>query len=491
MTEPLPKKVVIVAHSERVAIMVGLARRFKRNGAEVALVCTTEQERAFYASRFGEDFQRIVVANGLYATVMEPVTDEAAIIAKAVETEAWLGKNINRLALSDRHFGRGFALGGTRHPRSRYSEQTSYPQVLRAYCTMIDFWREFVEAFQPELMVGDSTILEAVAERMGIPIRILVSSRYENFFYWSTSVLRNSPAIEESFHTVARDGEAALLDRPYKSHLAFRKKFLEDATLWGVTRKTGYVLAQNLYWLVRRYEKRRGYYLWDLVAYFWNKRADLRALRPPVTRSLADMKGKPFVFFPLHTEPETALQGMSAEFMFQLEAIAAIARDLPAGVTLVVKEAYHALGRRPRDFHRQILSFKNVVLLDTMEFGLDVVKEAAVTATITGTAGYEAAILGKPVITFGQHNIYGFLDHVHVVSDLSDLRPILTQCLDPDADTHKATEDGAHFLKALLSISFDLGSFDALNPGSVDDDAMDAVFDGLRTSLALQRNRVE
>ena len=148
------------------------------------------------------------------------------------------------------------------------------------------------------------------------------------------------------------------------------------------------MIAQHLYWHLRRYDKRGGYFLSEQIKFLWAYRASALKLRPPFTKSLSDLEGKKFVFFPLHTEPETALQGMSPEFMFQLEAITAIARDLPADTFLVVKEAFHALGRRPRDFYAQISAFKNIVLLDTHEYGLEVVKKANAIATITGTAGY-------------------------------------------------------------------------------------------------------
>jgi len=483
MTATLLKNVIVIAHSEMRGIMVGLARKFREQGSNVTFICSTRQECDFYSSRFGDAFNRIVTANGFYAEAMKPVRDEAVVVAKAVETEAWLGTNINRLVVYDRHFGKGFAPGGTRHPRSIMSEYTSYPQMLQAYITEIEACRKLIEDTDPDLIVGDYRILEAVAGRIGVPIRNLVSSRYKNFFYWSDSMLRTSPAIEAAFSAMPSKIAPVEMNTPYNAHMDYREKFLRDTSLVGVARRMGYTVTQQIYWILRRYEKRIGYFLWDRVAYFWHKRADLIKLRPPVTKSLAEMAGQKFVFFPLHTEPETALQGMSPEFLFQLEAITAIARDLPADVKLVVKEAYHALGRRPRDFHRQIMAFKNVVMLETMELGLDVVKEAAVTLTITGTAGYEAAVLGKPVISFGRHNIFGFLDHVHVVQDLGDLRPVLAECLSPSFDHEKARADGARFLNAMLSISIDLGKFNTLKSDEIAPETVDEIFAGLQVSL--------
>ena len=67
---------------------------------------------------------------------------------------------------------------------------------------------------------------------------------------------------------------------------------------------------------------------------------------------------------------------MSPEYFYQLSCIAALSRDLPAGAILVVKETLAATGRRPRDFYAQIKEFKNVVMLDIRELGLEVVRAA-------------------------------------------------------------------------------------------------------------------
>ena len=100
--------------------------------------------------------------------------------------------------------------------------------------------------------------------------------------------------------------------------------------------------------------KARGYYTGEELRYFIRRWRDRRALTGTRLAKLSDMKGTRFVFYPLHTEPETALLQLSPEYFYQLSAIAALSRDLPAGVMLAVKETYEAIGRRPADFYGQI-----------------------------------------------------------------------------------------------------------------------------------------
>ena len=60
-----------------------------------------------------------------------------------------------------------------------------------------------------------------------------------------------------------------------------------------------------------------------------------------------------------------------------------------------------------------------------LELGPDVIAASDAVVTITGTAGLEGVVMGKPVITFGQHNSYNFLEHVSVVTEESQLRGYL------------------------------------------------------------------
>ena len=169
-------------------------------------------------------------------------------------------------------------------------------------------------------------------------------------------------------------------------------------------------------------KKAKGYYLGENLRYFARMYRDWRRLGRLATTRLADLDKTPFVFYPLHLEPEMALQGLSPEYFYQLSLIAAVSRDLPAGVLLAVKEAFGAVGRRPADFYGQIAEFKNVVMLHPLELGVDCVRRAAAVVTICGTAGFEAAVMGRPVVAFGRHNVYNFLPHVTPVTDEARLQ---------------------------------------------------------------------
>jgi hypothetical protein len=114
-------------------------------------------------------------------------------------------------------------------------------------------------------------------------------------------------------------------------------------------RNIGMQIARHVYWRLCGYAKARSYYLSSEIGYYYRMWAHFRHLSK-LTRPLETMRGKSFVFFPLHLEPETALQGLSPEFFFQLSSIAALSRDLPTGTLLAVKETFAGIGRRPDSF---------------------------------------------------------------------------------------------------------------------------------------------
>src|SRR5262249_28263721 len=89
-----------------------------------------------------------------------------------------------------------------------------------------------------------------------------------------------------------------------------------------------------------------------------------------------------------------------------------------------------------------------------------------------GTAGLEAAILGKPVIAFGRRVWYGFLPHVMVVNDEAEIQPYVRRALDGQIDVSRARLDGARFQQALLESTFEapnLGSKHLANYGTTDE----------------------
>lgn len=484
MIEP-GANVLLVAHSQYRGLYVGVARLLKeRCDASVHLYAATAQEAEFYRTRFADVFSSITVARALYETCREPAGEATAVIARARENERALNTTYNALALSDRHLGRGFALGGFKHPRSRISEDTSYLQMLNAFNVVVDFWRGALARHKPSLVIGAGKPLCVLCRQSGIPVRIIAGSRFRSYYYWSANEFREHPGLAAAFAAAAPNA-ALTLEQPYAAHLKNRERMRRAASLQSTVRSAGMSVARHAYWTMRGFDKAKGYYLRENIAMDGRFYRDTAMLDTAPNATLDEIAAAgPYVFFPLATEPETALQTISPEYFFQLEAIATLARDLPAGVTLAVKEHYAAIGRRPTDFYRQITEFKNVRMMRVSEFGLEAVRKSAAVATISGTAGFEGAALGKPVISFGIHNIYNIVPHVHVVDHATDLTALLGRLILGGFDEPAAQREGTRFLQAIVDSSFDLAGFAPSQPDRIDAAAVDAAFSHLVSGLS-------
>jgi hypothetical protein len=116
--------------------------------------------------------------------------------------------------------------------------------------------------------------------------------------------------------------------------------------------------------------------------------------------SKADMECR-FAYYPLHIEPEIALMRYAPYYTNQLEVIRAIAHALPIDMLLYVKEHPGMVGYRTRSYYKEMLKIPNVRLLNPHTPGGELSKHGAITVTVTSTAAWEALILKRPVITFG------------------------------------------------------------------------------------------
>ena len=160
----------------------------------------------------------------------------------------------------------------------------------------------------------------------------------------------------------------------------------------------------------------------------------------------------PFAFFPLHLEPEIALNLLAPFASEQLPILRQVAQSLPVGYKLVVKEHPLMVGFRPRSFYRELKKIPNLVLVDPRLRAVDIISHARLVTTITGTAGFEAVLLQKPLITFGEvfYNALSFVKHSEVPAELPAL--VASQLSDFKFDEDELTRFFAAILKESASV---------------------------------------
>jgi capsule polysaccharide export protein KpsC/LpsZ len=151
-------------------------------------------------------------------------------------------------------------------------------------------------------------------------------------------------------------------------------------------------------------------------------------------------------------EPELALLTNAPFVRDQFALIVNIAQSLPADMRLYVKEHPVMLsrGRRPLSYYREMSAVPNVRLVDADMHTL--LSNAEAVVTITGTAGLEALLLGKPVVTLGNvfyNDAEGLIEHT---TDVTALPSILKRV----AAQRRNEEQMIHYITALLDESIEL-----------------------------------
>ncbi len=109
-----------------------------------------------------------------------------------------------------------------------------------------------------------------------------------------------------------------------------------------------------------------------------------------------------YCFFPLHSEPEVALQILGRPYhKNQIELLRNLAASLPAGMKLVVKEHPRSMGLRPYSYYKALLEIPNLYIIDAHAPSMPVVRGSSFVAVVSGTIGFEAIMAGKPVLLLG------------------------------------------------------------------------------------------
>jgi hypothetical protein len=456
MNRPLTNVGILVQHQTAAVLLAVGDLLARRCGCAIHLFVRGERARSHYAKANAGRWASVVDCDVMAAAVVRAVAPESAVVARARALEQRLGIGINELALTHRHFGRGFSPLATGLPESPLYKRVSYTGMLQAYCDTLDFWMAELRGKSIDLLLQGNTEALAAARALGVTHRRLNVGRYRDRCYWAPDECQRSPELEAAYRGI-ESASPPQLDRPYGTHLR-KRRFIarRRSTLLTAQDSMTNILRWGR-WVLRGRDPAQARELGAALMLPWQRWAALREARRTMTTRLADLAARQFIYAPLQKEPEAAFQARSPEFFNQHGLILSLARDAPAGVLIAVKENLPSIGQRPRDFLKQLRQLRNVVLLDPDEPGIECARAAAATAVIVGTGGLEAAILGRPVITYGRHGLYNFLPHVMTVTDEAQLKGYMTRIFAGGIDLTRARDDGARFLAALIAISFDTG----------------------------------
>ena len=369
--------------------------------------------------------------------------------------------------MARRDISNGFALSGYRHPETFLVSGTRYLEIANAFNAELSFWENEIAERGIVHFVNPYKHLAVLCRAMDIGVSILSLARHKGYLFWANSEYCDNEKLAQAYESVG-DAVApeSVKQESYSQDIEHRKNFYRNLK-WNR-------LARNLVGHAIAHAKRRlvvgkvGYKLWPTLRYLVRQNLESRRMMGRTFHPLAHIAESPLLYFPLQTDPEWTLQVQTPEYFCQLWAIASIARDLPAGATLLVKEHIYGIGRRPRDFIDQIAALKNIKLLKLNENALDVIRKVDAVVTINGTGGYEAAMLGKPVVFLAKRCDLAFLPHVVHAPMGQGLREALDHALALASGDRSFAREGYRLLRAIEESCFDLAQYSSLDRKNID-----------------------
>ncbi len=115
----------------------------------------------------------------------------------------------------------------------------------------------------------------------------------------------------------------------------------------------------------------------------------------------SELTSAPFYLYPLHYHPESSTS-ILAKYYEEYNLIRNLAFSLPHGQYLVVKDHISATGYEGYEFYKKIIKLPNVKLANPNLNSKELIKKSLGVFTLTSTVGYEAVLMNKPVVIFGE-----------------------------------------------------------------------------------------
>ena len=428
-------KIMLLAYEDDSYALCELARRLERDGHTAWIVngdyFTFIDSQSVYNWYRSHGFTRWVNFEEEYRKLY---TEDYAVdwgCLESFEKRSCVTKNLNQLIMTDPILGR------SHHHRRPYMTPIECPDQLYYWVELLLRWCESLfKQIDPDLIftIGQNYFIKNViwqmANSQGIKMLNLIDSRVNGIYWISDNFGIGTSDTVRSFiasdKTDTRDLRPAMeyIERFRDTMLSTRGALVDTwlQSAWSeldpkvVLRRLAYTTRGIIVHGITRKKMYRGRFRSNyfnsstLLTLLYSWRVAFNKLRfrwdNPCCSQLPSI---PFIYMPLHVLPESSTLTLSTEY-YEADLIRFIAKELLAGMCLVVKEHPHMVGIRPFSFYSNLADLLNVFLLDPRYPSKEVVEKSRGVTGISGTALFEAAMLQKPTHAFGEPEFLDILD---------------------------------------------------------------------------------
>lgn len=366
-------------------------------------------------------------------------------------------------AYADRH------LTDFMHHHDYGHEPFSHDDIRRVTQNYFRYYLEIFERFQPDVVIAyavasmPALIVYHIAQKKGVPFLYPFTARVRDRYIIASDPYEQWPEVYERYQALLSGQISPMEPEAHRILAEFRASPAAPAYTalanQVVAEREAVTAGKGLRWITDLVKSLMGKYEenyrlttpWQRAKNWFRFKWRMRQIRrPDFFESPRD--DEPYAFFPLHVSPEASTMILAPMYLDQPALIEQISQSLPINFKLYIKEHIPMLGRRPLEFYERILRLPNVRMVDPHTSSFDLIAGSRLVTTITGTAGWEALQLGKPVITFGRV-FYNMVPLVRHVTDTAELSPtIYEQLINYQYDERQVVK----LLAALLELSFPL-----------------------------------
>ena len=332
----------------------------------------------------------------------------------------------------------------------RIIRQFPFKKVIKTVAAVCRFWERLFRETRPDLIIAEVScasewIAWSLARRWNIQYLIPYPSTLPDRFTFIRGPSRGWESVED-LYLAAKNRELTADETCVAEQLLsrFRAGGLTQPIHAPVARlplALDGISARRLRNRIQRIPLRLRTYLTDgdFEVGSYNGRPPWEGVMKDVLRTvrhfasentLFDREIRPgkFVYFPLHVQPEFTIDVRAPFCTNQVALIEAIAKSLPVGHCLVVKDHPAMRGSRSLEYYREIKKLYNVQLMSASSDSHKIIRNAEAVITIVGTTAWEGLLYEKPVIALGPL-CYGFFDLLYNCPDIADLPATLSTAI--------------------------------------------------------------
>ena len=314
-------------------------------------------------------------------------------------------------------------------------------EILSIFEQECRFFEHVIDEINPDFLIIKTTdfhrnyLLTEMCRARGVKILMLFASRLGVRASISSQADTFDLHLDEKKANSVNIQSVEDLDTYLKAEHTFKRNVTSGGMNTSIFKK----IIPSLMWLTKTVDEewKEGYDHYGVtrlkaISHYFSYSLKGRLRKMFIDRNFKKSinKHEKFVFFSLSVQPERGSEIVAPFYTNQIEVITNIAKSLPAGYKLYVKEHQTMEFRHWRDtsYYKKIMTLPNVKLIHPLFNTKILLENCELVITVSGTSGLEAALYKKPSIIFADVN-YSSIPSVYRLRSLEDLPNAIRESL--------------------------------------------------------------